>query len=190
MALPQNMLSIFRQIGPLNDEFLADLDSGLKHIKLKKKEKWLSRGEVCRKVLFLDKGLLYSSLEEEDYTFTVWFMKENDFVISVESYFRQISSAESITVLEDMEGHYMSYNDMQMLKDKHHCFLTVYNALIENYYVLSEARAANLRKREALDRYRFLLRHHPEIIKRVPLKLIASYLCINIETMSRIRRKI
>lgn len=68
MALPQNMVSIFRQIGPLSDEFLADLDNGLKHIKLKKKEKWLSRGEVYRKFFFA-------------YTFTVWVASDVKFDI-------------------------------------------------------------------------------------------------------------
>lgn len=77
-----------------------------------------------------------------------------------------------------------------MLLNKHTCFLRVYLALIEQYYILSEKRATNLRKRDALDRYKFLLEYHPGILQRVPLKLIASYLCITQETLSRIRNRI
>lgn len=187
---PENLIPILKQIGDLTPDFIDDLKRHLQYVAIAKNQKWVERGEVCRKVIFLEKGFMYSNLEEENYTSTTWFMKENDFVFSVESFLTQTASSEAIFTLEDTIGYFLTYTDLRMLIDKHLCFLKVYANLIERYYVLSEKRAANLRKREALDRYKFLIQYHPEIIKRVPLKLIASYLCIKQETLSRIRTKV
>ena len=190
MQLPEQLKAIFSSLYPPSEAFLADLEGLAEPVFLPRKSEWVSEGSVCKKVLFLQKGLLYSSYEEDKYTVTTWFMKENDFVISVESFLQQTPSKETITALEDCEGLALSYTTLRQLAEKHHCFLFIYSRLIEHYYLLSEQRAFNLRKREATDRYRFLLSHHPEIIRRVPLTLIASYLGVNLETLSRIRAKI
>ncbi len=56
--------------------------------------------------------------------------------------------------------------------------------------MLSEERLFLLRKQTAEERYQHLLRHDPGLLQRVPLKFIASFLGMNLETLSRIRRKI
>ncbi|WP_167019547.1 Crp/Fnr family transcriptional regulator [Chitinophaga sp. Cy-1792] len=190
MELPLKMMAIFSDIHPMTEDFLTDLSGCLEPVYVPKKTPWLSAGTICKKALFLHEGLLYSSYEEVRYTATTWFMKENEFVIAVESFFRQIPSKESITAIEDCRGAALSHSHLHMLLVKHPCFRHVYTRLLEHYYMLSEERAFNLRKREATDRYKFLLQFYPEIIQRVPLSLIASYLCINMETLSRIRAKI
>lgn len=190
MQLPEQLKAIFSSFYPPTEAFIADLETLAEPVSLPRKSEWVSAGSVCQKVLFLQKGLLYSSYEEDKYTVTTWFMKENDFVISVESFLQQKPSKETITALEDCEGLALSYSALRKLMEQHPCFLQLYARLMEHYYILSEQRAFNLRKREAADRYGFLLSHHPEIIRRVPLTLIASYLGVNLETLSRIRAKI
>ncbi|MCW3464821.1 Crp/Fnr family transcriptional regulator [Chitinophaga nivalis] len=190
MRLPPQMVAIFSTIGPLTDAFLQDISQMMEPVYIPKKTQWLSNGKICRQALFLEEGLLYSSYEETKYTATTWFMKENEFVISVESFLRQKPSTETITALEDCVAAGLSYEHLKQLLTRHPCFQHIYTHLIEHYYIQSEKRAFNLRKREATDRYKFLLQHHAEIIQRVPLSLIASYLCINLETLSRIRSKI
>ncbi len=190
MPVSPQMIDIFSRIHPLTEEFIHDLSMELEVIQIPKKTKWVSYGEICRYALFLEEGLLYSSYEETKYTVTSWFMKENEFVISVESFLRQKPSKETITAIEDCVAVGLKYENMKRLIQDHPCFHIVYTNLIEHYYILSEERTFNLRKREATDRYRFLLEYHGEIVQRVPLHLIASYLCINMETLSRIRRKI
>ncbi|HZH95185.1 MAG TPA: cyclic nucleotide-binding protein, partial [Flavisolibacter sp.] len=62
--------------------------------------------------------------------------------------------------------------------------------LLEKYYTLSEQRLYSLRMQRSRERYEYLLEHHPELVLRVPLKYLASYLGIQEETLSRIRSRL
>jgi len=72
-------------------------------------------------------------------------MKEGDFMISVESFFNQKESYESIQALEDCEVYSASYNDVQNLYNKFPEYNFVGRVLTEKYYVLSEQRLYSLR---------------------------------------------
>ena len=52
-----------------------------------------------------------------------------------------------------------------------------------------EIEVYNLRKQKAEDRYQFILKHFPNLLQRVPLKYLATYLGVNLETLSGIRAK-
>ena len=114
-------------------------------------------------------------------------MREGDVIISVESFFKQTESQEQIQALEDSSLYYISYDEMQFAFANFSDFNTIGRILTEKYYVLSEQRLYSLRMQRASERYLFLLNHFPQILLRVPLKYIASYLGITEETLSRIR---
>ncbi|OYQ40554.1 hypothetical protein CHU92_04555 [Flavobacterium cyanobacteriorum] len=188
--LPDELINILLSFHPCDYSFLSELEKVAEPVFIPKKTEWVSTGKICNKVLFLQSGLLYSCHEEDNHTVTTWFMKENDFVISVKSFFLQQPSNESVIALEDCFGITLSFSALNNLIKGHKSLLEIYSKLIEKYYVLSEQRAINMRKKKAIHRYSFLLSHHPDIIRRVPLTLIASYLRVNIETLSRIRANI
>lgn len=52
-----------------------------------------------------------------------------------------------------------------------------------------EIEVYNLRKQKAEDRYQFMVRHFPDLLQRVPLKYLATYMGMNLETLSRVRGK-
>ena len=114
-------------------------------------------------------------------------MKEGDVIISVESFFNQLESKENIQALEDCLLFYVSYDELQYAYQNFPDFNTIGRILTQKYYQLSEQRLYSLRMQRAVERYLFLVDHFPQIIQRVPLKYIASYLGITEETLSRIR---
>jgi DNA-directed RNA polymerase specialized sigma54-like protein len=59
----------------------------------------------------------------------------------------------------------------------------------EHAYYLSELRTQMLRKHTAEEKYKYFLDNHPQLMTRVPLKHIASYLGMNEETLSRVRSR-
>ncbi len=61
--------------------------------------------------------------------------------------------------------------------------------LTENYYIKAEEKANELRVFSATERYQHLIQKYPNIIARVPLGMISSYLGITQSTLSRIRSK-
>jgi hypothetical protein len=69
-----------------------------------------------------------------------WFMKEGDVIVSVESFFKQKPSYESIQALEETTVHYISYDELQFIYKNFLEFNFVARVLAEHYYTLSEQR--------------------------------------------------
>ena len=62
-----------------------------------------------------------------------------------------------------------------------------YRKILEYSLIVSQIKADSWRFENAHDRYNFLFKSHPEVIKRAPLAHIASYLLMTPETLSRVR---
>jgi CRP-like cAMP-binding protein len=187
--IPQSLLVLFNSIEPLSHEIESEIASLLQHKVVQKKELLLRAGQICKHIYFIEKGLLRSYYFEDDNEVTTWFMKENDLIISVKSFFLQTESVENIEAIEEVSLHYISFDALMKLYNKHHSFCTIGRVLTQHYYIKSEERLLNIHKKEALAKYHYLLQQHPDIISRSPLKHIASYLGITIETLSRLRAK-
>jgi CRP-like cAMP-binding protein len=153
----------------------------------KKKDFLLRQGNICNHLFFVTKGLLRAYYDKDGEEITSWFMMENDFIVSVLSFFNKIPSYESIQALEDCELMYIHRDDLLDLYANSLEFNIIGRKLTEYYYCRSEERLMCIRKQKAHEKYDFLLQNHPEILKRVPLKFIASYLGVSSETFSRAR---
>ena len=109
--------------------------------------------------------------------------------ISIESFFLQKPSYESIQALEETVLHYVSYKDLQYMYRQFPEFNFIGRVLTEKYYSQSEQRLYAIRMQRADERYGYLMQNLPELIQRVPSSYIASYLGITLETLSRIKSK-
>jgi len=116
-------------------------------------------------------------------------MKEGDFIISVESFFKQVPSQQFIQALEDTKVYYISYTELESMYEQFPEFNYVGRKLTEKYYALSEERLYSIRMHRASERYEAIERSAPNLIQRVPSNMISSYLGITKETLSRIRAK-
>ncbi len=181
------LLNMLNSVYPLSDELVQHLGTILITKHLSKKEYLLKRGQVCGYIYFIESGLLRCFYEKNDEQITSWFMKEDDVIISVNSFFKQLPSEESIVAIEDTTIHGIKFEQLQAVYDRFFEFNIVGRILTTKYYILSEERLYSLRKERARDRYLSLLNTQPDIVQRAPLKYIASYLGINLETLSRIR---
>jgi CRP-like cAMP-binding protein len=183
----QNLLQLFNSIIPISDELEKRLSETLQTNTYPKKYLLLKEGQVCNYIYFIEKGFLRSYYINHDKEITGWFMKENDIIVSVNSFFKRIVSYENIQTIEESTLHYIHYNELQNIYKDFIEFNIVGRVLAEMYYVLSEERLYGMRSHTAEERLQFLLDKHPEILLRAPLGYIASYLGISSETLSRIR---
>jgi CRP/FNR family transcriptional regulator, anaerobic regulatory protein len=117
-------------------------------------------------------------------------MKEGDVTISVRSFYERSPSMEFIEAIEQTILLYITYDELQLAYQLFPEFNTIGRMLTEKYYVLSEERLLGIRNKKATDRYKFLLKYHPEIILRAPVQHIASYLDIDKATLSRLKSKL
>jgi CRP-like cAMP-binding protein len=102
---------------------------------------------------------------------------------------RNEPAEECIQAIEDCELVAMHYDAMQEMYERFPEMNRVGRMLLEQYYAASEERVYICRIPGAQQRYKHFLDSRPELANRIPLKYVASYLGITLETLSRLRAK-
>ncbi|GAA4339691.1 cyclic nucleotide-binding domain-containing protein [Flaviaesturariibacter amylovorans] len=185
----EQLLNYLSAIHPLSDGLKEHLRSILKTRELHKKDFLLRAGHTCRHICFIEKGLLRCFYLKDDLEVSSWFMKEGDVIISVESFYQQKASYESIQALEDCVLHYIDYNELQNIYRRFPEFNFIGRVITEKYYGLSEKRLYAIRMQRSQERYDFLMKNDSELVLRVPAKYLASYLGITEVTMSKVKAR-
>ncbi len=175
----------------LTDEEFANIIPSFKQKQLKKKERLLSNGAVCDFVVFVNKGSLRSyTIDEKGSEHILQFAFENYWISDLFSYLAVVPSALNIEAMENTEVLYISKTAMEALYHKVPKLERFMRLQIQNAYVALQKRLNATMSASAEDRYLELLQVHPDILIRVPLIYIASYLGVTPESLSRIRRQL
>ena len=185
----ETLLHFLNSIHPMSDGLVIHLSQILKTRELRKKDYLLRAGHICRTICFIENGLLRCFYIKGDTEICSWFMKEGDVIVSIESFFQQKKSYESIQALEDCTLHYIEYNELQEVYRQFPEFNFTGRVLTEKYYALWAQQLYGLRMQTAQERYTWLLVNFPELLLRVPAKYLASYLGITEVTLSKIKSK-
>ena len=183
----EQLLKQLESIHPLSPELVDYLQAHVKTRELHKKDFLLKIGHVNREIYFVNKGLLRCFYMIDDKEVSSWFMKEGDVMISVESFFKQSKSYESIQAVENSIVHFITYAELQFIYQNFCEFNFIGRVLTERYYTLSEQRLYSIRSKNAHAKYAYLMNNHPELILRVTSKYLASYLGIAEVTLSNIK---
>ena len=185
----EQLLHYLNSIHPLSSSLHQHLFSILKVKELSKKGFLLKAGHTCRHIWFVKKGLLRCFYIKGETEVCSWFMKETDVIVSIESFFQQKESYESIQALEDAVLYYIEYSELQSIYRNFPEFNFTGRILLEKYYTLWAQQLYGLRMQPAQDRYKWLMENYPELILRVPAKYLASWLGITEVMLSRIKSK-
>ncbi len=185
------VIRLFQSIVPLSPSLVDAIAMHSRICTIKKGEQLLDMGRVCKSIYFIvSGGLRIYTMETDGSQSTSWLLFENDLAIAVHSFFAQQPSFEGIEALEDSVSVALSYEHLQMLYQQYETFNKVGRVLTEQYYMRSELKAHQLRTLSAKQRYLNLLRAQPQVLQRVPLKYIASFLGITQSTLSRVRKEV
>jgi CRP/FNR family transcriptional regulator, anaerobic regulatory protein len=183
------LLARLNAIHPM-DEPLAERIQSITQISQFQKKTFLLRdGQICDKACMVVEGLARAYYINEDKDITSRFMDEGFIITSWISYYHQKPGDEFIEALEDTTVACIPYKDIQQLYKDFPQFNVIGRKQTEYSLYTSELRTRMLRKHTAEEKYVFFLENHPDLIQRVPLKYIATYLGMNEETLSRIRSK-
>ena len=156
---------------------------------IQKRFKLLKPEHVCERIYFVEKGLFRCYVKRGDKEICKWFMREGDVVISVNSFFNQVRSTETIESLEECTVHSLTHAELEETYRLYPEFRCVAQKLTERYYCLSEVRADDLRMKPAEELYDDWVRQYPDLAQRVPGNDLASYLGISFQTLWRIQRQ-
>lgn len=171
----------------LSREQIHELADILVCRKFKKGERILDEGEVCRSMLYLEKGLTRQFYFKYDKDLTEHIAYEGGVVICLESYLKEEPTRLMIETLESTIAWDIPKDKIEELALKDAEIGVWYRKLFEASLIESQVKADTLRFEPAHERYNKLLQLHPEILKRAPLVYIASLLQMTPETLSRVR---
>lgn len=171
----------------LSREQIHELADILVCRKFKKGERILDEGEVCRSMLYLEKGLTRQFYFKYDKDLTEHIAYEGGVVICLESYLKEESTRLMIETLEPTIAWDIPKDKIEELALKDAEIGVWYRKLFEASLIESQVKADTLRFEPVHERYNKLLQLHPEILKRAPLVYIASLLQMTPETLSRVR---
>ncbi len=157
--------------------------------KLRKKQLLLEEGEICRHKVFVIKGLLRNySMHHNGNEYVMKFTAENGWTTDPDSYNNRVPSAYNIEALEPSEIIMWTRDNFDELKSAIPLLATFSERIITANMSLVQNRILLNISASAEKRYLDFIETFPHIFHRVPLHMIASYLGVSRETLTRIRQ--
>lgn len=144
-------------------------------------------GHTCKTIYFVEKGIARIYYLKDGTDITESFEFEQAFVARAESLFSGRPSQKAIQAIADCTLIAIDAHSLFSLFDAFPELERLFRKIIEQAYVNTVNRVESLQFYTAEERYHALLKLNPDVLKRVPLKYIASYLGITQVSLSRIR---
>jgi CRP-like cAMP-binding protein len=162
-----------------------------KTIKVKRNEVLVNYDQVCKYCYFIVKGSLQIvSYDRNGDASTQDFATENQWLTAIRSFVNRQASNEVLCAIEPSTLLAIHRDDFQFMVDNVPPFAMIYRGLLEQSYAQSIQRVNTLLAMDAKERLQWLLAKEPLIFTRFSNRMIASYLGLTPETLSRLKAKL
>lgn len=187
-----NKLKIFLQtLTPISDKEFEDSSSQFRTIHLKKGDYFVQNGKICRQIAFINQGSFRTFyMNDKSEEITACFRTEMSVVSSYRSFVLQEPSLLSVVALEDSELIVIDFDKLQKLYRESMAWLNIGRLMAEREYINMEEYASVLNHESAKEKYLRLLDEQGEVLQKVNVEQVASYLGVSRRTLSRIRQEI
>jgi len=159
--------------------------------KLRRKQYLLQEGDVCKSIYIVEKGALRAYvLDDHGEIHITAFALEGWTMGDLYSFIREEPATLNIDALEDCELVLISkpaYNELLQVMPK---FETYIRILMTDAYMALQKRTTNMISLPLEERYKAFTQMYPHVLQRVPQHMIASFMGLSPETLSRVRSRI
>jgi len=159
--------------------------------KIRKKQYLLQEGDVCKTIAFVERGALKGySVDEKGAEHILQFALEGWIISDLYSFMSGEPATYNIDALEDSEVVLITKAAQEELFIKVPKYESYSRMQITGAYLAMQKRVSSLISLSLEERYLYFINLYPTIVQRVPQHMIASYLGLTPETVSRIRKKL
>lgn len=176
----------FNKFLPLSEDSQAALGKVCSIVTLKKNEILQPIGHTCKTIYFIKSGIARIYYYKDGVDITESFAFESNIIARIDSLFTGKPSQKAIQVLEDSEIIAINATQLFKLYDSYLQIERLFRLIFESAHVDTVHRIESIQFHSAEERYLALMKE-TDIILRIPLKHIASYLGITQVSLSRIR---
>jgi CRP-like cAMP-binding protein len=174
----------------LTEEEFAYLQTLFVRKTLRKRQYLLQEGDVCKYQAFVEKGILRSfTVDEKGSEHILQFASEGWWMADLSSFLTDEPSVFNMEALEDAEVLLIdksSWNlSMQKIPQLEHYF----RILVQNHLIATQKRLMQSLTESVESKYLRFAKTYPLCVQRVPQHMIASYLGVSRETLSRLRKQ-
>jgi CRP-like cAMP-binding protein len=156
--------------------------------KIRKRQLWLKQGEICKHKLFIVSGLLRTyRLSDNGEEYILRFSPENTWLVDLESFRNGTPSMYNIDALEDTEVMLWNEKSFNELFSTIPAFRKYAQKLMGKAFLADQERIMMNISYTSEEKYQDFITSFPDVFNRVPLHMVASYLGVSRETLSRIR---
>ena len=176
----------FEKITPLTDQEFDYILSHFTTKKLKKHQFLIQEGDNVTNDYFVVKGLLKAyHIDKEGKEYIMQFAMEDWWISDYQAYFSQTKATLNIDCIEEVEILCLSLHNRDKICADLHKIEHFFRRKSNLGYVALQRRILSMLNSNAKERYEQLLLQYPNLFQRVPKTLIASYLGVSRETLSR-----
>ena len=181
----------FNEKVPLTTQEQEKIKTYLTPKKLRKKQYLLQEGDVCKYIAFVEKGALKSYVIDEAGTERITqFALEGWTISDLYSFLTGEPATYTIDAIEDAELILISKAAHEELLQTVPKYETYIRLQITGAYIALQRRLTSIISLPIEERYKNLIATYPTIVQRVPQHMIASYMGLTPETLSRVRGRV
>ena len=187
--MSRNLIEKLRSYIEFNEGEERFIDNVFRVKHFAKGEHFLLAGDVCREAAFIESGVFrfYMNTGERDATY--YFAAENEFICDYPSFLPQRPSSVNIQALEAAEIRALSFDDLQRFYREIKFGERFGRLIAEEIFVDSIQQLASFYQDKPAVRYQNFVHRFPQLVRRLPQYYIASYVGIEPQSLSRIRRR-
>ncbi|MCI5059070.1 MAG: Crp/Fnr family transcriptional regulator [Flavobacteriales bacterium] len=174
----------------ITPEAWRDIESQFTLKKIKRGDFFVREGMICKHLGFIKQGIVRSYYLHKGEEITRFMLWENMWMTALSSFVTQESTHENIQAVTDCELLLISKSSNESLYERYIEWQKLGRLINQEYHIKLEKRLISLLSLNAEERYINLINEQPEILQKVPLQYIASYIGVTPVSLSRIRSKV